>query len=229
MHIFLDLLKVILTDQGRNFISGEFEKRLEESGIEHRKSSTQHGPGNGAVEKVNRTFKQILTSLADKNPAKCNEYLPIATYAYNISPHSATGMTPFELMFGRKANDPIDRILARYSKSDSEKVDFYEKMMKIRELSIETLKSNTQKMLDRENKGKKDKKFEIGDLVLKKRMIKSNLKPPPFANMFVGPYEIIEILDKGNYAIKWQGGTEIKHINGLYLKRWYPELETINF
>ena len=60
---------------------------------------------NGQCERYNRTMYGTLTP-AQK--FKWPDYQPELTYAYNVTPHAATGFSPFYLMFGRVPRLPVD-------------------------------------------------------------------------------------------------------------------------
>ena len=58
------------------------------------------GDGDGMVERFNRTVLQILRTYVDtQNDWEC--YLPLVLYAYRTLIHSATGASPFLLMYGQ--------------------------------------------------------------------------------------------------------------------------------
>jgi len=41
-----------------------------------------------------------------ENQIDWDKWIPYATFVFNTAPHSGTGHTPFELLFGRRANIP---------------------------------------------------------------------------------------------------------------------------
>ena len=92
-----DLPDIIATDNGPCFVSSEFEEFLTRNGIKHWKSSPYHPSSNGLAEKAVQIIKQGLKkmkygSLNDKR----------LLFNYRITPHSTTGISPSELLMGRK-------------------------------------------------------------------------------------------------------------------------------
>ena len=72
-----------------------------------------HPMGNGQVERLNRTFRNMLTTLSENDMRCWNKHLPKLAFAYNSTVNKSTGFTPFYLMFGRKSILPIDYISYR--------------------------------------------------------------------------------------------------------------------
>lgn len=65
-----------------------------------------HPESNGTVERVNGTLTNMLRKLAADRTSEWNTFLPAVMFAYNISKHSATGHSPFQLMYGRHPGVP---------------------------------------------------------------------------------------------------------------------------
>lgn len=91
---------VLHSDQGRNFESAILRQTLDAFGITKSHTSAYHPQGDGMVERFNRSLLQMLRAFVDKN-ADWERYLPLMLYAYRTAVHSSTGVTPFQLMFGR--------------------------------------------------------------------------------------------------------------------------------
>ena len=108
----------IITDNGRQFISSEFEAFLLQHGIRHCKTSFYHPQANGAVERFNRVVKDCLkTSRADDTPPK--EALRAMLASYRATAHATTGVSPAELMLGRKLVLPLDVLRSKPPKQVS--------------------------------------------------------------------------------------------------------------
>ena len=91
---------VIHSDQGRNFESCLFREMLTAFGIEKSRTTAYHPQGDGMVERFNRSLLQLLRCYTQQEE-DWEQYLPLLLYVYCTAPHSSTGISPFQLMFGR--------------------------------------------------------------------------------------------------------------------------------
>ena len=92
------------SDQGRNFESSQLKETCKTLEIQKTRPIAYYPQGNSLVERGNRTVLQMLRCYVDKSH-EWEEFLPLVLYAYRTTKHSSTGVTPFELMFGR---DPLN-------------------------------------------------------------------------------------------------------------------------
>ena len=67
--------------------------------------------GNGMCERFNRTLIDILGTLEPDQKKDWKQHIGALIHAYNATKHSATGVSPFFLMYGREARLPIDAVL----------------------------------------------------------------------------------------------------------------------
>lgn len=97
--------ETIVTDNGPQFVSEEFEKFCSGNGIRHTTSSAYHPRSNGEAERFVRTFKSGLSSHSggDLNLSLCDFLL-----TYRITPHATTGVSPSEMMLKRKPRTLLD-------------------------------------------------------------------------------------------------------------------------
>ena len=152
-------------------------------------------------------------------------YIYIYIYIYDISnlrvnttPHTATGFTPHELMFGRKPN--ILGLLQREPPETQYAYDSYIKELQSRlqssyqaaRISLESQKERSKEYHDRNIN---TPLFTVGDKVLLhdekiRRGRSAKLSPP-----FIGPYEIIDV-DDVNITLKLPKNRNLKvHANRL--------------
>jgi transposase InsO family protein len=125
-----DVPNGIITDNGTNFTSGEFQEFTKELGIKIKYALVAHPKSNGQVEKANGLVcaglkKRLLRPLKRAAGAWVEE-LPSVLWSLRTTPNSSTGYTPFFLLFGAEAVLPMDarycapRVVA-YIEEDAEK------------------------------------------------------------------------------------------------------------
>ncbi|KAJ8362815.1 hypothetical protein SKAU_G00116460 [Synaphobranchus kaupii] len=101
------LPECITTDHGPQFTSAAFTEFLKERNIKQTRSSVYHPAANGAVERFNRVLKEsIQTAMQHSLPWKAavTECLQV----FRATPHATTGVSPFEMLHGRKMRTKLD-------------------------------------------------------------------------------------------------------------------------
>lgn len=86
--------KVVITDQGRQFISKEFKKLLRKKKIKHKTTSAYNPAENGIVE---RTNGKILNAIRTYNGSSFKNCLNIIWQSVNLQKVRTTGFSPYEI------------------------------------------------------------------------------------------------------------------------------------
>ena len=99
----------IVSDNGAQFVSEEFQAFARSNGIRHLTSAPYHPAANGLAERAVQTFKQALHSMHQSSkPVK--EKLAKFLIAYRNTPHSTTGVSPAQLLLGRPLRTRLDLV-----------------------------------------------------------------------------------------------------------------------
>eukprot|EP00794_Sanderia_malayensis_P013568 gene13568-14969_t len=98
---------VLLTDQGRNFESHLMKSACQLFGIEKRRTTAYHPQTDGLCERFNGVLKALLRMKVNSDKNDWDEQLPHALLAYQVSKQSSTGVTPFEMLYGRDVRLPL--------------------------------------------------------------------------------------------------------------------------
>jgi len=98
------LPETILSDNGPNFTSAEFENFLSKNAIKHTKVLPYHPASNGQVERAVSIFKEGIKkgTMQDKLSRFLLKYK---------TPHTTTGVSPSELLMKRKLRSKLDLIV----------------------------------------------------------------------------------------------------------------------
>lgn len=97
------LVDTIVSDNGRQFTSEEFQRFLLLNGINHKLTAPGHPSTNGQAENFVKTFKKsILANLEEKSNANLDQVLCRFLMDYRNMTHCSTGETPAKIFFGRK-------------------------------------------------------------------------------------------------------------------------------
>lgn len=101
---------IIVSANGPQFTSREFEDFLSANGIQHVKTAPYHPSSNVFVQTMFRTNLQTAMKCS-RNEAGCVKK-KLANYllAYRSTPHCTTNKTPAKLMMGRELRTKMDLI-----------------------------------------------------------------------------------------------------------------------
>jgi transposase InsO family protein len=103
-----DPISLSTTDQGTSFMSKEVREFAELYRIKLLNSSPYYAQANGQVESSNRTLVNLIKKKISDNPKHWHNILSEALWAHRISKHSATKVSPFELVYGQEAVLPVE-------------------------------------------------------------------------------------------------------------------------
>ena len=93
--------QTIQMDNGPVFTSRVMELVSEALNISWKFHTPYHPQSSGKVERANGLIKQQLTKLSIELRLSWPSLLPIALTFLRATPHSPTGLSPFELLYGR--------------------------------------------------------------------------------------------------------------------------------
>uniref|UniRef100_A0A8C1VW95 Gypsy retrotransposon integrase-like protein 1 n=1 Tax=Cyprinus carpio TaxID=7962 RepID=A0A8C1VW95_CYPCA len=98
----------ILTDQGTPFMSRVMADLCKLMQIKQLHTTVYHPQTDGLVERFNQTLKQMLHRVAAEDKRDWDKMLPYVLFGIREVPQASTGVTPFELLFGRQPRGLLD-------------------------------------------------------------------------------------------------------------------------
>lgn len=209
--------RTIVTDQGKDFTSDLLKNVSKLLKIKQINCSAYHPQSNGALERSHATLADYLKHYINNNQTDWDDWLKFGMFSYNTTIHTSTKFSPFELVFGYKANLPS---------SITNNPDFkYTYDDYLDELTLKLQKSNEiarNNLLQSKETNKKyyDKKtndihFNVGEKVY---LLNEYTKPgrsKKLTQNYTGPYPIVEINSPVNYTIKIKKKNVKVHANRL--------------
>ena len=102
------LPKKILMDQGQNFESQLVADLCKLMGTQKVQTSPYHLQTNSQCERFNSTLINMLGTLPKEKKSDWINHIGTLVHAYNCTQNSATGFSPYFLMFGRQPHLPIN-------------------------------------------------------------------------------------------------------------------------
>jgi hypothetical protein len=189
----------LISDNGGEFTGEDMGKALIEVSKIRAHTTTPYNPrANGQVERFNKTLANGLAKfIGNEEQANWDSYVATVCMTYNTTKHSATGETPFYLMFGQEAKTSLDELLKtnveekfNSKKWKEEKVPTMLQRMKYAQ---EKRKLVQEKNARRKNKDKENKVYQLGEKVWireEPRTDKDNEEHKKLKLPWIGPFEI---------------------------------------
>ena len=94
----------LVSDNGSSFTSTEFQKFLMENGVKQTLTSPYHPSSNGLAERAVQTFKNAVKKLDGPIEVRLSKFL----FKYRITPQTTTGVSPAQLLMGRRLRIHLD-------------------------------------------------------------------------------------------------------------------------
>uniref|UniRef100_A0A2N9EZE4 Uncharacterized protein n=1 Tax=Fagus sylvatica TaxID=28930 RepID=A0A2N9EZE4_FAGSY len=100
--------RVLMSDNGSQFVSGPFREFCEQYGIRNHFSTPAYPQGNGQAESSNKTLLDGIKKRLEKAKGRWVEELPNILWTYRTTPRCSTGETPFSLTYEVEAVIPLE-------------------------------------------------------------------------------------------------------------------------
>ena len=224
MFTRLGIPKQILTDQGTQFMSGVMKEMSRLLSIKQLTTTPYHAMTNGLCERQNGVLKSTLRKMCEERPRDWDRYIGPILFAYRETPHTSSGFSPFELLFGRTVRGPMTilRELWTGRTEEAETKNTYEYVIDLQRRLEDTCKLARQELQKagskyrvQYNRKTKVRTLEEGDEVL--------LLLPTDQNKLVmqwkGPFKVIQKVNRMNYKVDLGARRQTFHIN--LLKKYF--------
>ncbi|CAF4653284.1 unnamed protein product, partial [Rotaria sp. Silwood2] len=190
----------IITDQGTHFKNELLQAISNLVGCKQIFSTPYHPQTNGQTERWNSTFVTQIAKYCNTDLNNWDTFLPSIVYAYNNGIHSSTGISPYQLAFGRRQRHPFNPPASTFIFSKPH--DYWTQVIQYRNAALKQAKQHIihQQELSklRFDKNRSHPNFVPGDLVWMKIFVgRHKLKA-----RYTGPARIIRILSPVSFIVE---------------------------
>ena len=226
--------RVLISDNGTNMVAGLTQEVYERLGIELRCATPYHPEGNSLVERWNQNLKHMLHHvLTSEEPRGWDRRLPYLLWAYRELPNATTGLSPYQLVYGRVGRGPLSVLKDTWSDDQADSpvlsgtsYEYLEKLKADLQVGVELAEQNAGKAqrsyVHQYNLRARDKEFEVGDMVL--------VLMPDSTNKVVarwqGPGTVTAKLSPYSYRISLDTGA-VRTLHANDLRRFIPRVNSV--
>ena len=144
------LPEIVVTDNGSQFTSAEFQQFLRLNGVRHKRIAPYHAATNGQAERMVQTLKTRLTKhLLEGSQLSESHKLADFLFNYRITPSSSTGQSPAELLMNRQLRSRFSLLkpnlasdMTKYQESQCRSHDRRVQMMEFSASETVSVKNN---------------------------------------------------------------------------------------
>lgn len=210
--------KELLTDQGGTFTGELIAHICKLFKIKKIQTTGYHPMSNGRSEITHKTLSKMLSHYVNKNQNDWDNWLCYVCMAYNTQYHESLGYSPYEIVFGRRMETPLE---ANLDLTDStERLNDHVETLRSKLAEIKQLTQQHQTKMRNKQKRCYDKKtkqrqYEAGQLVylfvpaIKRHRVKK------LSKLWRGPYKIIRVISDLNVVVRVRGKDVVVHVNRI--------------
>ncbi|XP_032457928.1 uncharacterized protein LOC116738679 [Nasonia vitripennis] len=222
--------EAFLSDNGTEFRNKVLAQFLKELRIQHRTIPPYHAQAN-PVERVNRTFKTMITTFIEGEHRSWDKHIPQLMFAYNTAIQETTGVSPAFLNFGRYLEPPhnsrrAEEILKKEEAEEQAIKDWEDRIQRLLDLQVRTARHAqraSEKQATYYNARRRQSEYQVGDLVWKRnRSLSSALLGinAKLAPKFAGPFRITAKIGQDVYTLENDKGDKFEKIHVVDLKKY---------
>lgn len=202
--LFLDMVcklhgfpKSLISDRDPVFMSNFWRELFKPNGTKLRMSTAYYPQSDGQTEVLNRVLEQYLRVFVHQKPSLWGRFFGLAEWCYNTTNHSATGLSPFQVTYGK----PPPNIHSYIAGTSS--VEAVDSLLADRTAMLTTLRNKLlkaqQQMKLTTNANRRDVSYAVGDWVYVKlrpyrQVSLFGAKYHKLGKRYYGPYKITEAI-----------------------------------
>jgi transposase InsO family protein len=224
----------ILSDREKAFLSTAVKTMCTRFNIKKIETSGYQPQSNGHVERFHRYMNAALTMFVNKYKTDWADYIDSVLFAYRISVNTATGYSPYYLMYGRQPTLPIDLLFGIPQETFNGETEYDLHISKAMTDAYQQVREAQKKVSEyiqwTLNKKRIHITFEKGETVLlwepetpitdkEKELQKVSFSPQKLQFSWKGPFTIIRKVTPVNYIIcrdDKNNAEQVVHVNRLW-------------
>ncbi|MCO5563080.1 hypothetical protein L7F22_016716 [Adiantum nelumboides] len=225
----------IVSDNGPRFRRGLLTEVCEELKISHKNSTPYYPQSNGLVEKANEIIAGIIRKMVESKLKRWDNFLDGAIWAYRKTYRDATQFTPFHLVYGQEALQPIELNIPtiKLTGIQEQNIDeaWIDRLLNLVELEWKREAAyHCYKKKAKLNEGIKDKEIKEKSLVLRYNNALDNRFDAKFERRWEGPFIVKKAFTGGYYQLMDLNGKEHpRKVNGYRLKPYLSRILPVVF
>ena len=199
-------IKSIVSDRGKNFMSKVVSALSELFQTKRVYTSSFHPQTNAHCERYNSFLIQSMRAYINKDQTNWPELLPGILMAFRLTPAGSSGISPFQLLFGREMKLPFDLNLepkANLGKDARDCIaEWFQNLKIAKDIAQENIKRSQEEYKRYYDNNAKPHEFHPGDhVLLQNKSIKKGLSPK-LMEKYTGPYYVTDKTDKDTYHLR---------------------------
>lgn len=209
--------KTLLCDNGSQYRSQEVQDLCKKYGVKIIYNFAYH-PQSNPTERVNRVLKTMISSYIEGTQRSWDRKLPQLVAAINSARSEVTKFTPHFLMFGSEllfhAGQRSGDTVEKGEDFDFDREGYVKKLKELDSLRGEVedrMRVSYERNAKRYNLRKREKEYEIGQVVYRRKFVKSDKGKyfsKKLAGKNIGPFKIKEKVGYRGYLLEDEEGNE---------------------
>ncbi|GJY85593.1 reverse transcriptase domain-containing protein [Tanacetum coccineum] len=210
MRLVYGLPKIIVTDNGTNFIHDPFRSWCKKLNITQINTAVTHPQANGLVERANRILMEGIKTRLGRERKGWVEELPNVLWAHRTSLKTSNRETPYNLTFGSEAVIPAEIGMPTHRTMMIKEGNGNEEEMR---LNLDLLTERREASVIREaqyktkveyyyNKRVRPMSFKVGEHVYRKNEASRVENLGKLGPKWEGLYLVVEAYQNGSYKLR---------------------------
>jgi len=216
--------KELQSDLGSEFIALVMKELCRMLSIKQHHSTSYRPSTNGLVERFNRTLGRMLSMYVRSDHRDWDLVLPYVIYAYRNAVQSATGVSPFFMVFGIEPRLLLPGDYEVDPEADTSVAEFLaDREMRMRtayQLVKRSIADNQRKQKHFHDRKARQITFKVGDSVWCYSPVVGCHRCAKFVWHWHGPFDVMEVEPNGvNYSIKRNDGKKPDPLKKVHVER----------